>query len=237
MKKLITFSLWGDDPKYCEGALKNIKLAGTFYPGWTCRFYVAAPTGIQSVPQYYIDELFEYHNGAAITDYGNDVEVVMVNEPDDWCGMFWRFYPASEDDVEVFISRDCDSRLSEREALAVEEWMKGPKLIHVMRDHLHHTAPIMGGMWGAKHGALPNLKLDIKKYIRGDFWQVDQNFLREIVWPAHYHKILAHDDWRRFPITEIKSFPTPRQDLRFVGEILDAHDLSVYPEHNQMLKD
>jgi len=232
-KKLITFSLWGNDPKYCEGALKNIELARIFYPGWTCRFYVAAPDGIQATSQYYIDKLFEYCS----LGYENNVEVVMVNAPGDWRGMFWRFYPASEDDVDVFISRDCDSRLSEREALAVEEWMKGPKLIHVMRDHPYHTAPIMGGMWGAKNDALPNLQQEIEKYkFRGDFWQVDQDFLREIVWPAHYHKILAHDDWRRFPLTEIQSFPTPRQGLSFVGEILDANDLPIYPEHNQMLE-
>ena len=44
--KVIAFSLWGDNPKYNVGAIKNAELAKVVYPGWVCRFYVGA-----SVPQ------------------------------------------------------------------------------------------------------------------------------------------------------------------------------------------
>ena len=43
--KIISFCLWGDNPKYTEGAIKNAQLASEIYPGWKCRFYVG-----QSVP-------------------------------------------------------------------------------------------------------------------------------------------------------------------------------------------
>jgi hypothetical protein len=215
------------------GAVRNAQLAQEIYPGWICRFYFSPlnKDGDEFLPRdgalnKAISYLLKMPN----------VDIIAVNQPGDWSGMFWRFLPASEEDVDVFISRDCDSRLSEREAAAVEEWMQGPKLIHVMRDHPHHTTPILGGMWGAKKGALPNLKNEIEAYTRGDFWQVDQNFLRDIVWPANYHKVLAHDDWKRFPQSEIRSFPTPREGLSFVGEILDAQDRPVHPEHTDMLR-
>lgn len=214
--KLVTFSLWGDDPKYCVGAIRNAELMRKIYPGWKARFYCA-----RSVPEPIRDELLQH------TD-----EVIMMETPGDWTGMFWRFYPASEDDVDVFITRDCDSRITAREADAVQEWMNGPKLIHVMRDHPEHSTPIMGGMWGAKQGALPNLREQIEAYVRGDFWQVDQNFLREIVWPANYHKVLAHDDWNRFPQAETKPFPTPREDDDFVGSIIGPNGERLHPEHH-----
>ena len=38
MKKIIAFSLWGDQPKYTVGAIKNADLAKEIYPDWTCRF-------------------------------------------------------------------------------------------------------------------------------------------------------------------------------------------------------
>ena len=40
MKKLICFSLWGNDPKYTIGAIKNAKLVKKIYgKEWNCRFY------------------------------------------------------------------------------------------------------------------------------------------------------------------------------------------------------
>ena len=226
--KLITFSLWGDDPKYIEGAIQNAELASRLYPDWTCRFYVSrqdvgyqTPSNDRCLNEVYMKLHLDKH------------EVVIVNEPPDWTGMFWRFYPASEDDVEVFISRDCDSRITAREVAAVQEWMSGPKLIHSMRDHPEHSVPILGGMWGAKNGALPDLKDQIEEYTKGDFWQVDQNFLRDIVWPANYHKVLAHDDWNRFPQAETKPFPTPREADNFVGSIHGLKGERLHPEHHE----
>ena len=40
MKKIISFSLWGQNPFYFKGAIENAKLQPEIYPGWTCRFYV-----------------------------------------------------------------------------------------------------------------------------------------------------------------------------------------------------
>ena len=53
-KLLISFSLYGDNPKYTEGAVQNVLLANIVYPNWTCRFYVD-----NSVPKKITDELLE----------------------------------------------------------------------------------------------------------------------------------------------------------------------------------
>ena len=44
MKKIIAFSLWGDNPMYTIGAIKNADLALDIYPDWVCRFYVGKST-------------------------------------------------------------------------------------------------------------------------------------------------------------------------------------------------
>ena len=35
---LITFSLFGDNPLYCQGAVENANIARVIYPEWTARF-------------------------------------------------------------------------------------------------------------------------------------------------------------------------------------------------------
>ena len=217
-KKLITFSLWGNDPKYCLGAVENAKLAQKIYPDWTCRFYLG-----QSVPTEVFNSLLEEPNA----------EVRHKLVPGDWRGMFWRFEPASEDDVDVFISRDCDSRLGEREAAAVQEWMASPRLIHAMRDHPYHTTPILGGMWGAKRHAIPDMNELMYRWDQEDRWQTDQEFLRDMIWKCYRHKVLAHDDWLRFGATH--PFPTPRENQDFVGAIIGANGERLHPEHHGML--
>ena len=132
--KLIAFSLWGDDSKYCVGAIKNAAAINKIYPGWKGRFYVG-----KSTSKKYVDELRSLNS-----------EVIEMEEDGNWAGMFWRFYAACDNNVEIMISRDTDSRLNLREKMAVEEWVKSDKGFHIMRDHPCHAAPIMGGMWGVR---------------------------------------------------------------------------------------
>lgn len=228
--KLITFSLWGNDPKYVQGAIRNAELAPKIYPGWTCRFYVGNLDQSTNKIATFGGLLYHTLNELALMDH---VEVITLDETANWTGMFWRFRPAAEDDVEAFISRDCDSRLGEREARAVEDWLKGPQLIHVMRDHPYHSAPILGGMWGAKRHAIPDMLELMDKWQQEDRWQTDQEFLRDVIWPAYGYKTLVHDDWVRSAGTE--PFPTPRNGDNFVGAIIGANEERLHPEHHEML--
>ena len=51
--------------------------------------------------------------------------------------------------MDVFVSRDLDSRISAREATAVKEWRDSSKLsIHSMRDNPGHGVGLVGASWG-----------------------------------------------------------------------------------------
>ena len=52
--------------------------------------------------------------------------------------------------MDIFISRDLDSRFSEREVSAVDEWLRSDKAFHVMRDHDFHWSQMLAGLWGVK---------------------------------------------------------------------------------------
>ena len=42
----------------------------------------------------------------------------------------WRYFPTLDPQVEVFLSRDLDSRITEREVAAVQEWLHSDK-VHI----------------------------------------------------------------------------------------------------------
>ena len=214
MKKLICFSLWGDNPKYTVGAIRNAELAKSVYPGWTTRFYCGT-----SVPQDIISELLKL-----------EAEIRIMNVPGDWSGMFWRFEAIAEPDVDVMLSRDTDSRLSLREAKAVSQWLSTDKLFHVMRDHPEHNTEILGGMWGARKPILQDMKQLLDSCKKGNFWQVDQNFLREVVWPRVAYTTCTHD-----PFFAKVPFPVSRKEYEFVGEVYDEKGNTI-PEHTELLK-
>lgn len=202
----------GDNPKYTIGAIRNAELTPIIYPGWISRFYCG-----ESVPNDIIKQLISLPN----------TEVVMMGVDGDWTGMFWRFYACEDSDV--MLSRDTDSRLSNREKLAVEEWLESDKDFHIMRDHPYHNTEILGGMWGVRNGKLSNIKDLIEQYTKGDFWQVDQNFLREKIYPLVVDSSFTHDSYLNYS-TNSKQFPSERIDREFVGDVFDENDVR-HPEY------
>lgn len=57
----------------------------------------------------------------------------------------WRFLPLLDNDVEILITRDLDSRITKRETSAVAQWLSSSLSFHVMRDHPLHGAFILAG--------------------------------------------------------------------------------------------
>ena len=116
--------------------------------------------------------------------------------------------PVSED-IECMISRDCDSRLFERDVAAVNEWLESGKMFHIIRDHPGgHMWEINAGMWGCRGGFIPDIKDQIEDYMasREDFDRsIDQCFLRDVIYPKAKESLLSHDEYFGFePSTHIK---------------------------------
>lgn len=204
MKKIISYSLWGKDSRYTIGAIRNAELAQRVYPGWTCRFHIG-----RDVPYIIKQKLSEFDN----------VELIERPEICDWTGMFWRFEDASDETIDVMICRDTDSRPTLRESSAVDEWLLSDKSFHIIRDHPYHAVPILGGLWGAKKGAVVQMKELIAEYVKGNFWQVDQNFLKEKIYPIVINDVYVHDEhYAGLP------FPHPRDSKHYIGQAYAADD-------------
>jgi hypothetical protein len=174
MKKIISYCLWGNTPLYTVGAISNAKNAQEIYPDWICRFYIHR----KSVSSWVVDELKKQPN----------VEITFYDEDVGWGGMLYRFYPATEDDVSVMISRDTDSRLSIREKACVDDWLnKSTKKVHTIRDACVHQSQMMGGLWGVRDGYLNWIKPHIDNMLNrlrdgSGRKGLDQDFLNSTVY-------------------------------------------------------
>jgi hypothetical protein len=166
----------------------------------------------------------------------NNVKCVDVTDLNIY-GMFWRFLACDIEDSKYVCFRDCDSRLSERESLAVKEWIESKKTLHVMRDHPAHGIPygnnqlgILGGMWGIKSKSLPMTEMILKynKDVKLGYGS-DQTFLKTI-YQVFQNDRCTHDDF-----FEKKPFPIRRKNGRFIGERIDINENPVTDDYKILL--
>ena len=207
-RRVIAFSLWGDNPKYTLGMVENAKLAPVVYPGWEVWVYAGT-----SVPTQIVTQLVDL-----------SARVIAMPEGGNWKGMFWRFEAMCDTSLDVVISRDADSRLSMREQRAVDDFIESRLPIHIMRDHPWHTAVILGGMWGIRPLKFPQLGtlLQTHRHEQGDYWQTDQQFLARHVYPAIHPALrFVHDEFHRYDGFRARPFPLPRVGDEFVGSVYD----------------
>jgi predicted metalloprotease with PDZ domain len=206
-KKIVSFSLYGSNPLYIEGALRNADLVPKVYQGWVARFYVSDEIN-QSVVQ-------RLENAGA--------EVRQARRRGSFDGTFWRFLAAGDKDVQAVVFRDTDSRPSRREFRAVEEWLASGKSIHIMRDHPEHRVIIMAGMWGCLGGAIPDMEALIDRWGLWERKGVDQVFLREVIYPRFRNDLIVHSDLYSYAGEFCRPFPIERAKGEFVGAVID-HD-------------
>lgn len=217
-RNIISFSVFGDNPRYCETAVMNAALATVIYPEWTCRFYVDS-----SVPQHVLARLAHHH-----------AQIVMMDNNDrKLSGLFWRFLVASDPNVDCFMIRDCDSLLSYKEQAAVRAWLDSGKFFHIMRDGIEHSELILAGMWGGYTGAFDDIQKEIQAFNDNSPMTtktVDQQFLRQYIYPTVAQSVLVHDS--RFLETGSLPFPEYRPSEiecmpYFHIGLIDANHLQV----------
>lgn len=211
---VLSFSLYGTNPIYTIGAIKNAKLKQEIYPDWEMRVYYN-----NTVPQEIVQELKTFKN----------VKLIDTKQDNKFVNSLWRFLPASEVDIDFFISRDLDSRISERDKASTEEWISSGKKFHIIRDHpVGHGWLMNAGMWGCKGGTILQIDRMIEQYvIDKDFSNkaIDQCFLRDVIHPMAIKDLLLHDEYFNYErIGQKIGRDRKIDDFAFIGESVDEND-------------
>ena len=179
-KRVIAFSLRGNEKRYIFGALRNLLLAPDLFPEWKLWFYVD-----NSVSLGFLD-IIKQLGGHVLLQPDNQTQREKL-----CC----HFNVANDETVGYFLVRDAGSVFSLREANAVEEWLQSGKWFHIIRDWWTHTDLILAGLWGGVAGVLPNIKDTLNRYSPNSVItpNINQWFLRDCLWRYIKISCLTHD--------------------------------------------
>lgn len=223
-RKVLVIGVWGDDPKYVQGALENIPWNEKCYPDWERLYYIA-----DNCPQSLVGDLVSAGCTVIIHPFNEDAK------------RYERMRIACSTVYDRFIIRDADSRASLRDADAVKEWEEGGLPVHVMRDHTRHTAPVLGGMWGATTAYMREIRFDrrLESWIQNvdkmgiggqrhsRFTHSDQPFLSCDIWPIVRERTFVHDNWGRFG-DNCHKFRVSFPEGFFVGQVFLPGNVPVW---------
>ncbi|MFA5758092.1 MAG: hypothetical protein WC942_01755 [Clostridia bacterium] len=144
--------------------------------------------------------------------------------------MFWRFYAFGDPDASHIISRDTDSRLSDKDYKAVTTWVQSNKIAHRIHDDaVQINLKIMGGALGIRGNVLSNIEQLINDWLNrlhgktiGEkisdtgrthlLYGADQRFLSDVVWPIICNDCMTHG---------LLGLPfSPHQPLKWGGDCM-----------------
>jgi hypothetical protein len=136
------------------------------YPGATVRVY--------------IDE--QHYAIQNIKERWPWVEVVVKPNAAGSSGMFWRLEAACDKSYSHAIVRDVDSRVSEREADLVRDWIRSGLDLHCIREAPQHLlTPVLGGAHGYRTAAFPNMRLLLDGWKHSNQYGDDELFLKTAI--------------------------------------------------------
>jgi len=219
MNKIISYSLFGEEPKYYVGAEKNIKVNQLLLPEWTTRIYYRP----DKIKEGYVEKLESL--GAEMI---NVEDVIIGNRPSIDFPYFWRFLTFLNDGIHL--SRDLDSRVSSREVEYINRWENSDCKYSIIRDHPWHS-PVPSGLFGVK-GPDKDFESHFNEYIENNnlVWGTDQDIL---------YKFIQNIDNSNIFYSGFERHETyiPRDNKEFfIGMQLDENDNPTKPSGEECLR-
>jgi len=200
---VLSYSLYGENARYIQGAIENAKLHRTIYPGWLMTVYHDS-----SVPAHVLSILKSHRV------HLQDMSRSKMNK------MSWRFTATNLHGIDRFCSRDIDSRLSLREKHAVDAWIESGRDFHVMRDHPSHSAYSMsGGMWCASATSFAFITDNIPHISTSEAYLSDMDWLNKYIWSKACKNVLQHDSFSCDQFGGGHPFPSMRVGWEHVGSV------------------
>lgn len=205
--KVISFCLFGQNPKYTMGLLANLKIIQEMLPDFCV--YVHVGTG---VPPAVLEACAAFN-----------AHLVLCPAPD-WLLPAHRIcFP---EDADVVFARDADSRVNARDVWAMNEFMASDKTFHIVRDHVWHKSKIMAGLCGRKRAVqLAGMLAEWTPSTTG--YGADEAFL-STVYPQVAADALIHSNIVGYLDEDVKPLPELENANDFLGNIVDFCDGSAY---------
>jgi len=207
---VFSFSLYGDQDKYTKGMVRNCDMIKERFPDAIVYIYIAS-----DVPSFYRELLASYSN----------VKLIPVERNEGSSNMYDRFLTIDDESTDIMFVRDADSRVHERDACCIEDFIKENKALHIIRDNKNHNRRIMGGMFGIRKSLFPYSMANLIKEWQQTHTDIntrygsDQRFLADIIYPRFKNSMLVHDRYHCFKEEDVVPFRYPIVDHLFIGQV------------------
>jgi hypothetical protein len=110
--------------------------------------------------------------------------------------MMERFFAIDDEDVEIMMVRDADSHVHWKDRWAINDFLSKPEfLVHTIRDHVEHTAKLMGGLWGMRKIPEFSIRKQYELFTQNPIdrgYGLDQSFLTTYIYPYIINVLLVH---------------------------------------------
>lgn len=220
LRKVFSFSLYGNVQKYFKGLLLNCTQINKIYPDFWIYVYLG-----NDFDKIIMDNKFdEFKNLVFIETEKSGHEVAS-----------YRFFAIDRPEVGIMLSRDLDSQINARDQYCINEFLKSDKKFQIIRDHPAHGTHILAGMWGIKKGLLNfNIEHKFSKFLKeGDIiFGSDQMFLSIYIYPLIKQNAIIFDEYfhydgesRQKIMAPLTMFPTGSD---YVGRIWDDECYFTY---------
>lgn len=228
---VFSFTIYGDQPKYCQGLLENLALIREHYPSFKTHITI-----YNNVPATYVRQYMSFDHVCVSypknADAPNMVERFMIMDDD----------PT----IDVMLVRDADSRIHARDRYCIDHFLGSTFECHTIRDHHLHHSPVMGGLWGIKRsspvaGTFRQMYQEFQKRlvqnVSHDTYGYDMHFLRYVVYPKIVSSMIVYtfaETLRLHASETIHIIPFPVENLDFCGQVMVYDPLTHEPicEHD-----
>ena len=197
LRKVISFSLYGNVQKYFGGLLENCRQINEIYPDFWIYIYLG-----NDFDRSIMNGKFDNINNILFIETGKPGHEVRS----------YRFLSIDRPEVGIAFSRDADSRINARDQYCINEFIKSDKKFQIIRDHLDHNVRILGGMWGIKKGIQINIEhlVNVFRQRYTIFKEgTDQDFLAEYIYPKVKQHALVFDEFFRYKGESPIKIPLP----------------------------
>jgi hypothetical protein len=186
LRKVVSFSLYGNIYSYIQGLSENGKRINKIYPDFWIYVYLG-----NDFDKSVLDGRFDDIKNLLFIETGKSGHEVMS----------YRFFSIDRPEVGISFSRDLDSIINLRDQYCINEFIKSDKKFQIIRDCESHGLEIPGGMWGIKKGLL-NFKIQDKLFefkLKNKLeFGSDQLFLSEYIYPVVKNNSLVFDEYFKF---------------------------------------
>ena len=141
-QKVVSYSLYGTNELYYKELKYLTELVRKFYPTWIIRIYYDKTINSSVVCEYECLKDIKTGEYVDIIDFCRINEIPFGNPQQTWNAKFmhsmkWRFLPIGDPFVDMFMSRDLDSWIIDREVEAVGKLLAYPVFNKLLMKYLN----------------------------------------------------------------------------------------------------